>query len=248
MSNNIPTVIHYFWFGGNPLPPLAEKCLESWKIHLPEYEIKRWDESNFDVNEIPYTKQAYEAGKYAFVSDFARLKILYAEGGVYFDTDVEVIKSFDEILQKGAFMGLEATEEGGVAINPGIGMAAAAGMPLYEKLIESYETDNFLDSEGGHNLATIVTRVTSLIEDDGFVPKNEIQQLSGITVYPTDYFCPKNFATGKLKFTENTYSIHWYDASWQPLSSRLYYAVARRMPAPVRIFMKSTIRKIKGKI
>lgn len=241
----IPKVIHYFWFGGNPLPELAERCIASWKEYLPDYEIKRWDETNFDVNSIKYTKQAYEARKYAFVSDYARLKILYEEGGIYFDTDVEVIKSFDEIIKNGPFMGLEATENGGVAINPGIGMAAPSGLLVYKKLVESYEDDAFLDKDGRHNLSTIVTRVTGLLKSEGFREVDEIQKIGDITVYPVEYFCPKNFATGKLSITKNTYSIHWYDASWQPLSGRIFYSVSRKLPAPVRLFLKNTLKKIK---
>ena len=101
----IPNTIHYCWFGGNPLPPLAEKCIASWKKYLPNYDIKRWDESNFDVNSIPYTKQAFAAGKYAFVSDYARFWILYNYGGIYFDTDVELINNMDGIIASGPFMG-----------------------------------------------------------------------------------------------------------------------------------------------
>lgn len=113
MENRIPKVIHYCWFGGNPLPSLAEKCIASWRKYLPDYEIKRWDESNFDVNIIPYTKQAYEAKKYAFVSDYARFWILYNYGGLYFDTDVEVIRSMDDIIAAGPFMGCENSYKAG---------------------------------------------------------------------------------------------------------------------------------------
>ena len=245
-QNSIPKVIHYFWFGRSPLPPLAEKCIASWKKHLPDYEIKEWNEDSFDVNSILYTKQAYEAGKYAFVSDYARLKVLHDEGGIYFDTDVEVIKSIDGILEEGAFMSLETTEDYKVAINPGNGIAAPVGLPIYKKLIESYENGTFIDENGRHNLATIVTRVTDLLEDDGFVAKNEIQKVGSVTIYPTEYFCPKNFNTGKVTITDKTYSIHWYDASWQPLSSRIFYAVARPLPAPIRKIMKSILKKIKS--
>lgn len=245
-KNNIPKVIHYFWFGRNPLPPLAEKCIASWKKYLPDYEIKEWNEDNFDVNSIAYTKQAYEAGKYAFVSDYARLKILYEQGGVYFDTDVEVIKSFDSILEVGAFMGLETTEDGSVAVASGLGMAAPAKLTAYKKLVESYEKDNFIDQKGRYNLETIVTRVTGLLKNDGFEAKNVIQKCGDIIIYPTEYFCPKNFATGKLSITENTYSIHWYDASWQPLSSRVYYAISRHLPTPLRRNLKSILKRLKG--
>ena len=107
----IPKTIHYCWFGRNPLPSLAIKCIASWKKYLPDYEIKEWNEDNFDVNVIPYTREAYAAKKYAFVSDYARFKILYEEGGLYFDTDVEVIKPFDDIIARGAFMGVNVMLE-----------------------------------------------------------------------------------------------------------------------------------------
>lgn len=104
----IPKVIHYCWFGGNPLPDSAKKCISSWRKYLPDYEIKEWNERNFDVKSIPYTREAYRLKKFAFVSDYARMWILYHYGGIYFDTDVEVIKPFNDIIQRGNFMGFEA--------------------------------------------------------------------------------------------------------------------------------------------
>ncbi len=127
MKNNmIPKIIHYCWFGGNPLPPLAEKCIASWQKFLPDYEIKRWDESNFDVNIIPYTQQAYESKKYAFVSDYARFWILYKFGGLYFDTDVEIIRPMDDIIAAGPFMGCENPAQDGATPNS-LGIAPGPG-------------------------------------------------------------------------------------------------------------------------
>ena len=126
----IPKVIHYCWFGGNPLPPLALKCIESWKTFLPGYEIKEWNESNFDVNSIAYTREAYEARKYAFVSDYARFHILYHHGGLYFDTDVELIRPIDDIVARGAFMGCECEAKPGAtapAVAPGLGLGCNPG-------------------------------------------------------------------------------------------------------------------------
>ena len=100
----IPKIIHYCWFGRKPLPPLAVKCIESWKKYLPDYTIKEWNEDNFDINIVPYTREAYEVGKYAFVSDYARFYILYHHGGLYFDTDVEVIRPMDDLVGRGAFL------------------------------------------------------------------------------------------------------------------------------------------------
>ena len=247
-TKQVPKVIHYCWFGGNPLPSLAEKCIESWKKYFPDYEIKEWNESNFDVNIIPYTEQAYTAKKYAFVSDYARLWILYEYGGIYFDTDVEAIKSFADILEKGGFMGLESCEDGGYAPNPGLGFGCAPKLNIYKELIESYEHDDFIGSDGKQNLSTIVIRTGNILKRHGFVEKNEFQQFGDITLYPTDYFCPKDFVTGKLVITKNTHSIHWYDASWQPKSSRIFYSLARYLPTSLRTSLKNFFRKIKGKV
>ena len=128
---SIPKVIHYCWFGGKPLPRSAEKCIASWKKFLPEYEIVRWDESNFNVNAIPYTREAYAAGKYAFVSDYARFWILYHNGGVYFDTDVEVINNLDDILSRGNFMGVEQQNDEIITVAPGLGIGHYGKSPVW---------------------------------------------------------------------------------------------------------------------
>ena len=145
----IPKVIHYCWFGRGEKPALALKCIESWKKHLPDYEIKEWNEDNFDVNIIPYTKEAYQAKKYAFVSDYARIWILHKYGGIYFDTDVEVIKPMDDILQNGAFMGCEI--DGGnnqIAINPGLAIVASPNNPIYDDILNVYSNLNFYKNDG----------------------------------------------------------------------------------------------------
>ena len=134
----IPKIIHYCWFGRNPLPTSAKKCIASWKKFLPDYEIKEWNEDNFDVNAIPYTQQAYEAKKYAFVSDYARFWVLYHYGGLYFDTDVEIVANMGEIIARGPFMGIEqgASLEGKPMVAPGLGLGVEAGHPLYERMLQ----------------------------------------------------------------------------------------------------------------
>ena len=216
----IPKIIHYCWFGHNPKPELAEKCISSWKKFLPDYEIKEWNESNYDVNKIPYTSQAYREKKYAFVSDYARFDILYRYGGVYFDTDVEVIKPLDEILKK-PFAGVERPG----ALNAGLGLASSAASPIYREILDDYEKRQFLKSDGTHDLTTVVEIVSEIFKKYGLTEKNEIQNVAGIIVYPAEYFCPKNFETQELNITANTYSIHWFDASWYNDVSRavLYY-------------------------
>lgn len=212
----IPKIIHYCWFGGKPLPELAQKCIASWKKFLPDYEIKEWNENNYDVRKIPYTAQAYDAKKYAFVSDYARFDILYQYGGVYFDTDVEVIKPMDDILANGAFMGLESA--GNIA--SGLGIAAESGMRIYKEIIDSYVQENFVNDDGSLNIKTVVIRVSDIFRQYGFTNDDKLQCCSGVKIYPIDFFCPKSYSTGTLTITDNTRTIHHYDGSWQSIYTR----------------------------
>lgn len=214
----IPKIIHYCWFGGNPLPELAMKCIESWRTYFPDYEIKEWNEDNFDVNIIPYTKEAYENKKYAFVSDYARFWILYNHGGIYFDTDVEVIKKMDDIIEKGSFMGCEkkVTKDSSprdLGINPGLGLGSSAGHPLLKELIDAYANIHFCIN-GVLNQKTIVEYTTELLCRHGLKVTNDIQECAGIYIYPKDFFCPLSLDKNKEDFTDNTCSIHHYMASW----------------------------------
>lgn len=209
-SNSIPKKIHYCWFGGNPLPEFAKKCIESWRKFLPDYEIIEWNEQNYDVHKIPYISQAYNAKKFAFVSDYARFDILYEHGGLYFDTDVEVIKPFDELVEKGAFAGVEFPGK----LNAGLGLASSAASPIYKEILDSYMISNFINQDGSLNLYTVVDRVSEIYAKHGFTSEDKIQYIADTYIYPTEYFCPKNVQTGILNITENTYSIHHYDASW----------------------------------
>lgn len=213
----IPKIIHYCWFGRNLLPTMALKCIESWKKFLPDYEIIEWNEDNFDVNMIPYIKEAYEAKKYAFVSDFARFWILYRYGGLYFDTDVEVIKPMDEIISQGAFMGCEQDYDSpnGITVAPGLGLAADIGMPIYKEMEELYGNLHFIKADGSLNQATIVEYTTDCLKKYGLRNIKGIQEVAGLKIYPSTYFCPISVADGKLRITSNTYSIHHYAQSWQ---------------------------------
>lgn len=213
----IPKVIHYCWFGGNPLPKDAQMCLASWKKYLPDYEIKVWNESNFDVNCCPYVKGAYEAKKFAFVSDYARFWVLYKEGGVYFDTDVEVIRNMDHIISAGNFMGIEkslATQkpESGemIGVNAGLGMGCEPNSPFLKEMLDLYENKpSFTFDEG-----TIVHHTTWTLQKYGFVNEHKFQEVAGFKIYPADYFCPMDSTTGLVYLTENTISIHHYSCSW----------------------------------
>ena len=223
----IPKIIHYCWFGGKPLPKSAEKCIASWKMYLPEYEIVRWDESNFDVNIIPYTKEAYAAGKYAFVSDYARFWILSHYGGVYFDTDVEVIRPMDDILEKGDFLGIEQRNNEKITVAPGLGIGAVKGSALMYALMGMYDDIHFIGEDGKPCLKNIVELTTEYLSARGLKNTDEIQQCCGFTIYPKDYFCPIEYDTRELKITENTRTIHHYAESWVPRSTRFKNALSR---------------------
>ena len=219
----IPKVIHYCWFGRNPLPASAQKCIESWRKFLPGYEVKEWNEDNFDVNIIPYTQQAYEAKKYAFVSDYARFWILYHHGGLYFDTDVEVIKTFDDIMARGAFMGLEidGTIKGTkIAINPGLGLGAEAGLPVYQEILNRFAKMEYYGTDGKRSSYTMIPMVTELFVKNGLRDNGQVQSICNVTIYPQRFFNPYNGITGKLSMTPDTHSIHWYSATWMDPKSK----------------------------
>lgn len=215
----IPKVIHYCWFGYNPLPDEAKKYIDSWKKYCPGYEVRQWDESNFNVNCCQYVKDAYEAKKWAFVSDYARFWILYKYGGLYFDTDVEMIKPIDDIVAKGSFMGME--QIGIVA--PGLGLAANPGLNLYKEILNEYEKSSFYKFPGVQEDENVVGKVTKILKQHGFnVDTNEVQQVCGIMIYTPEYFAPLNYKTRELEITENTRTIHHYAATWiNPMEIRI---------------------------
>ena len=203
----IPKVIHYCWFGGAELPELAVRCMDSWRKYCPDYQIVRWDESNFDLEYNQYVKDAYQAKKWAFISDVARLKIIYDNGGIYLDTDVELLKPIDDLLQHRAYMGIENTG----SINTGLGFGAEPGMPLIGELLDLYNREAFQpDSPVSCPVVT-----TALFQKKGYVFSNQLQTIMDTHIYPMDYFAPINLTTRQLHVTQNTYSIHHYLGSWE---------------------------------
>ena len=218
----IPKIIHYCWFGRGPLPELAQKCIASWKKYLPDYEIKEWNEDNFDVNIIPYTTEAYKAKKYAFVSDYARFWILYQYGGIYFDTDVEVIRPIDDIVERGNFMGFETdpklqvkADASEASVNPGLGMGVAPGRGIIKKMLDFYEGRHFEFIPGGIGQLTIVHITTEVLLKAGLKLQQGIQQVDDMWIYPAEYFCPINLKTGRIHVRPNTRTIHHYVGTWQ---------------------------------
>lgn len=191
-------------------------------MYLPDYEIKQWDETNWNVNCCDYVAEAYEAKKWAFVSDYARFDILYKEGGIYFDTDVELIRPIDDLVSKGPFMGFETdyglNEEGTVA--PGLGLAAYPGLSFYKRVINSYRSDSFILDNGTYNLSTVVARVTGLLKQSGLKSASGVQVVEGIYIYPSEYFNPKDYHSGLVRATSNTRSIHHFSMSWLDSANR----------------------------
>lgn len=227
----IPHIIHYCWFGGKSLPEDSKKYIESWKKNFPGWEVKEWNEQNFDVNAIPYTADAYRAGKYAFVSDYARFWLLHNYGGVYFDTDVEVVKPMLDVVKTGAFMGCEKSGEN-TTVNPGVGVGASAGHAFYKHMLELYATLSFTMEE---NIVDITTRE---LKKHGLQNCNDVQQCAGLTIYPVDYFCPIDYETRELKITDNTRTIHHYAESWLPWRTRAINSVGRTFPGFVKLGVK----------
>lgn len=213
----IPKKIHYCWFGKGKMPELALKCIESWRVNLPDYELKEWNENSFDINSNFYVKEAYESRKFAFVTDYVRLYALYTEGGIYMDTDVEVLKNLDSFLDLPAFSGFEDN----MHIPTGI-MAAEKGSIWAKWQLEYYSGRHFLLPDGTLDLTTNVDIIGGLMEEKGFIQKNGLYNFQNIiTIFPKDYFCPKSHTTGKIELTENTYTIHHFAGSWKSSSDRL---------------------------
>lgn len=211
----IPKIIHYCWFGGNELPEEVKKCINSWEKVMPEYKIIRWDESNYDVTKNRFIKEAYENKKWAFVSDYARLDILYNYGGVYLDTDVEVIKSFDDLLKLDGFCGFEQNKNNyKLYVNMGLAVGMKKEMVICKKLLDSYSNLSFENYKNDLKKITCPILQTIKLQEDGLILENKKQKILGLTVFPTDYFCPMNQYTGKTIITKNTYSIHHYSATW----------------------------------
>jgi hypothetical protein len=243
-KNMIPKIIHYCWFGRNPLPESAVKCINSWKKFFPDYEIKEWNEDNFDVNIIPYTREAYEAKKFAFVSDYARFWILYHYGGLYFDTDVEVIKAMDDIVERGPFMGVEVEAINGDTplVAPGLGLGVTPDLDLYKEFLEYYEKLQFKIEGGCVVGVTMIPIITKMLFNHGMKPVNELQEVAGVWIYPRDYFNPLDDNTGRLIITENTRSIHWYTKTWLKKQNPLRTWVVRRIH---RYFGNDSLRWLK---
>lgn len=257
----IAKVIHYCWFGGQPLPEDAKRCINSWKKYLPDYEIVEWNESNFDVQCCDYVAEAYENKKWAFVSDYARFDILYKYGGLYFDTDVELINKIDDIVAKGPFFGIEqSTNE----VAPGLGMGAVAGLEVYKEILDVYRQCHFINADGSMNQIVISKYTSKVLLRYGFKLEDRSQYVAGTYIYPSEYFCPMNYNTGELIVTDNTRSIHHYTGAWHTteeqkiqkfkqkmtlkFGNRIGYVLERCYSFPYRVRKKLGEKGVKGTV
>lgn len=206
----IPKVIHYFWLGDNPLPEADKKNIETWKKYCPDYEIKLWNEKNYEIPDVPYIQQAFAMKKWGHVPDYARLDILYRYGGIYFDTDVELVKPLDDLLTLHGFLGFESETK----INIGQGAGCEAGNTVIKAIRDEYNNLSFLNEDGTCDLTPSPDINTVPLVELGLKQNNTFQVINDMTIFPTEYFCPKHILTGKITTTPNTYSIHHFAGSW----------------------------------
>jgi mannosyltransferase OCH1-like enzyme len=225
----IPKIIHYCWFGGKPLDKLSLKCITSWKKMCPDYEIKLWNEQNYDVTQNIYMQQAYKSKKWGFVPDYARLDIIYKYGGIYLDTDVEILKPLDEFLDKELFMGME--EPGKVAL--GLGFGAEKENKIIFEMLNSYKDIEFIKSDGSYDLTPSPIIQTNIMRKHGLKENSEIQFVDGAIVYPPSFFCGFDFEKKYISITDDNYTVHHYSGSWLPWYKLIKKNIARKLRSTI---------------
>lgn len=234
----IPKTIHYCWFGRGEMPQLALDCIASWHKHMPDWNYKLWNEDNFDVNSIPYTKEAYASKKYAFVTDYVRLYALSTEGGVYMDTDVEILKPLDDLLHLHAFTGYEGSKHK----PPVTGlMASVARGQWIEEQLHAYDGLHFCLADGSLDTTTNTQRISAIMKANGFVCDGTMGQYKDLTIFPSDYFCPHQ-TTGEYLLTDNTYCNHHFMGSWNNKKNKGWKGIVQNL-----VGQKNMIRLIKLK-
>ncbi|NBI91835.1 hypothetical protein D3Z45_14955 [Lachnospiraceae bacterium] len=206
----IPKKIHYMWLGKKPIPDNLQKCIDSWKRYCPDYEIIQWDESSYDISKNRYMKQAYEVGAYGFVPDYARLDILYQYGGIYMDTDVEVVRNLDDMLYQGAFCGVEKWQ----TINFGGCSGAVKGHEALRQMLDYRKNLSFLCEDGSQNKTTCGFYDTNVALRNGYIMNGKTQNIMEMNIYAFDYFHPYDYMSGQTVRTKNTYTIHWFNGGW----------------------------------
>lgn len=218
----IPKIIHYCWFGRGEMPKLMKKCLKSWKKFCPDWKIVRWDEDSFDIGSTLWTKQAYEARKFAFVSDYVRLKALYEMGGVYLDTDVELVQSIDKFLEHDAFSGFESVD----TVQTGI-IGAEKENAVIKSWLDYYEDRAYL-VDGKPVMVPNVSHITENLKARGLVMDDSLQVIDGMAIYPQTWFCPLSAVSIQRKITENTHVMHYFTSTWRTDKAKKDFARVKR--------------------
>lgn len=238
-KRQIPRTIHYCWFGNKQMPEMNRRCIDSWRKNCPGYEIIEWNEKNYDVKKNIYMRQAYEAGMYGYVPDYARIDILYQYGGIYLDTDVEVLRNLDDLLYLKAYTSFEEYP----TINFGGGSGSVKGFPLLKKILDFREGTEFRIGDGSYDRTACGYYESVPLQRAGLRLDGTLQNIQGMTVFPSEYFHPRSSVTGKITVTEHTYSVHWFNWSWidnkgleeREKNHRDYVQVLNRMNKDVRI-------------
>jgi mannosyltransferase OCH1-like enzyme len=241
-ETKIPKIIHYCWFGGKEKPPIVKQCLDSWKQYLSDYKMIEWNETNFDINSHAYVKEAYESKKYAFVSDYVRVHALYQFGGIYLDTDVEVYRSFDDLLHHESFWGFE--QENYIATST---IGAANENKLIKLFLDSYDGKKFIQEDGTFHDFTNVAAITGILKKIGLVTNGEYQELKDYGVfYPQTYFSPYDYINCQSCKTNQTYCMHYYYKSWLPFKTRLKGKIKLSLSKVIGGHNIARLRKILG--
>lgn len=234
--NRIPKIIHYCWFGGNPFPPLIKKCMDTWRAVLPDYEIIEWNEKNFDVHENRYVEEAYNAKKWAFVTDYVRLKVLYEYGGVYLDSDVEILKPLDKFLGNPSFSGFESRDMVPTAV-----MGSQKGDPVIKALLDDYRDRPFVLEDGSFDMTPNTVTITEFCKKNGLKLNGRKQTVNGFVLYPQKVFCPNSPARIFNKKPIGAYAIHHSMGSWGDNPK-----YTRSLPARIKRYLTGVLRRVIG--
>lgn len=236
-DRKIPKIIHYCWFGGKKKPADVEYCISTWRKFLPDYEIMEWNENNFPIeNAIPYVREAYSMGKWAFVSDYVRLCALETHGGIYLDTDVEVFHSMDDLLDCQVFMGFESNDYLTTAV-----IGCRPEMPVIREFLNSYRDQHFILPDGTADIETTnVVRLTRIMKTHGLRLNGKKQQVEDVTIYPQWYFSPNDFVNIFEKYRKRSYTYHHLHASWYE------ERVNKNFPRRIRRYILGLARNLVG--
>lgn len=234
---SIPKIIHYCWFGRGEKSELINKCIESWKKLAPDFQIIEWNEDNFDVNMFKYTKQAYDVKKYAFVSDVVRFYVLNDMGGIYLDTDVELLKPLDDLLENEIFMAYSRDGQ----ISTGLIAGSEKNQDILKCILRYYNEHNFLLKNGNPNTTTVCTIVSDIFKKKGYTLDGKMKKYGEITLYSDEYFDPFDYENNKMYLTEKAYAVHYYAGTWKSPKDKVICKIGR-------IIKKATGRKIYDKI